>query len=52
MLGEDDRASYEAIEVAIREAHSYDEPEIIALPIPAGSPTTSHLAWIDDTVDP
>lgn len=44
------RAAYDAVEAAIREAHSYDEPEIIAIPIVAGSP--GYLAWIDENVDP
>jgi periplasmic divalent cation tolerance protein len=42
-------AAYEAVEAAIREVHSYDEPEIIATPILAGS--AGYLAWIDDNVD-
>jgi periplasmic divalent cation tolerance protein len=41
-------ASYGEIEAAIRELHSYDEPEIIATPIVAGSP--GYLAWIDANV--
>jgi periplasmic divalent cation tolerance protein len=42
------RAAYEAVEAAIREAHSYDEPEIIATPIIAGS--AGYLAWIEENV--
>jgi periplasmic divalent cation tolerance protein len=42
------RAAYEQVERAIREVHSYDEPEIIATPIVAGSP--GYLAWIDASV--
>src|SRR3954447_20948227 len=42
-------AAYEAVEAAIREVHSYDEPEIIATPIVAGS--AGYLAWIDRNVD-
>jgi periplasmic divalent cation tolerance protein len=41
--------AYEQVEAAIREVHSYDEPEIIATPIVAGS--AGYLAWIDDNVD-
>jgi len=41
--------AYEAVEAAIREAHSYDEPEIIATPIVAGS--AGYLAWIGENVD-
>jgi len=42
------RAAYEAVEASIREVHSYDEPEIIATPIAAGS--AGYLAWIDENV--
>jgi periplasmic divalent cation tolerance protein len=40
--------AYEQVEAAIREVHSYDEPEIIATPIVAGS--AGYLAWIDENV--
>jgi periplasmic divalent cation tolerance protein len=39
---------YPAIEQAIRELHSYDLPEIIALPIARGLP--DYLNWIDACV--
>lgn len=42
-------AAYPAVEAAIREAHSYEEPEIIATPVVAGSP--GYLAWIEESVD-
>lgn len=42
-------AAYDAVEAAIREVHSYDEPEIVATPIVAGSP--GYLAWIEENVD-
>jgi len=35
---------YDAVEAAIREVHSYNEPEILATPILAGS--RSYLEWI------
>jgi periplasmic divalent cation tolerance protein len=35
---------YDDVEKTIREAHSYDEPEIVALPIVNGS--RSYLDWI------
>jgi periplasmic divalent cation tolerance protein len=35
---------YEPVEAAIRQIHSYDEPEIIATPVVAGSP--GYLAWV------
>ncbi|HST70443.1 MAG TPA: divalent-cation tolerance protein CutA [Solirubrobacterales bacterium] len=41
-------AACEAVEAAIREVHSYDEPEIIATPIVAGS--AGYLAWIEENV--
>jgi periplasmic divalent cation tolerance protein len=47
-LAKTTRAAYEAVEAAIREVHSYDEPEIIATPIVAGS--AGYLAWIDANV--
>jgi periplasmic divalent cation tolerance protein len=40
---------YDGIEAAIRRVHSYDEPEIIAIPILAASP--GYLAWISENVD-
>lgn len=42
-------AAYPQVEAAIRGMHSYEEPEIIATPIVAGSP--GYLAWIDDNVE-
>lgn len=39
---------YEQVEAAIRELHSYEEPEIVATPILAGSP--GYLAWIEESV--
>lgn len=35
---------YSAVEQHVLEMHSYDVPEIIALPIERGSP--NYLAWI------
>ena len=35
---------YERVEQALRESHPYDEPEILALPVLAGS--KSYLQWI------
>lgn len=39
---------YPAVEAAIRSLHPYDEPEIVALPIVAGS--TGYLGWIEAEV--
>ena len=47
-LAKTTRAAYAAVEGAIREVHSYDEPEIIATPIVAGS--AGYLAWIENEV--
>jgi len=41
---------YAAVEAAIRELHSYDEPEIVATPVAAGS--TGYLAWISASLGP
>lgn len=41
-------ALYKKLEVLIQENHSYDVPEIIALPIIAGS--KSYLEWINSSV--
>lgn len=38
------------LEAAIRELHSYEEPEIVALPIVAGS--QGYLAWLSENVEP
>jgi periplasmic divalent cation tolerance protein len=37
---------YTAVEAAIRELHSYEVPEIIAMPITAGS--DGYLTWLRD----
>ena len=39
---------YAEVEAAIRELHSYDEPEIIATPIVSGS--AGYLRWIDESI--
>jgi periplasmic divalent cation tolerance protein len=44
------RDLYLTVEKAIRELHSYEQPEIIAVPIVAGS--EGYLAWISDAVKP
>ena len=36
---------YEQLEAAIREVHPYDVPEILAVPVVAGS--EDYLAWLD-----
>jgi periplasmic divalent cation tolerance protein len=39
---------YDELEAAIRELHPYDEPEIVATPIVAGS--KGYLDWLRDNV--
>jgi periplasmic divalent cation tolerance protein len=41
---------YDELAVFLTERHSYDEPEIIALPILAGSP--AYLTWLRDETRP
>ena len=41
--------SYSALETAIWEAHPYDIPEIIAVPIVAGLP--AYLQWVQSETD-
>jgi periplasmic divalent cation tolerance protein len=41
-------ALYPEVEEAIRAAHSYDEPEIIATPVVAGS--RGYLDWVSENV--
>jgi len=41
-------ASFEKIQVAVRELHAYEVPEIIQIPITNGLP--EYLKWIDDCV--
>jgi periplasmic divalent cation tolerance protein len=43
------RAAYDQVEQAIRQLHPYDEPEIIAVPIVAGS--AGYLAWLEQQVE-
>ena len=38
------RVKYASVEAAIRATHSYEVPEIVAVPIDAGS--ASYLAWL------
>jgi len=47
-LAKSEAARYPEVEEAIREAHSYEEPEIVAIPILGGS--AGYLAWISESV--
>lgn len=40
---------YDEVEAAIRKLHSYDEPEILAIPVLRGS--AGYLAWVSENVD-
>ncbi|HWB68977.1 MAG TPA: divalent-cation tolerance protein CutA [Solirubrobacterales bacterium] len=42
-------ALYPRVEAAIRELHSYEEPEIVALGILAGS--AGYLRWVEESVE-
>jgi periplasmic divalent cation tolerance protein len=47
-LAKTEASRYPELEAAIRELHSYDEPEIAATPIVAGS--QGYLAWIGESL--
>jgi len=44
------RARLAALEAAVKRLHSYDTPEIIAVPVAQGS--RRYLAWLDESVRP
>jgi periplasmic divalent cation tolerance protein len=43
-------SKYPELEAAIRELHSYEEPEILATPVIAGS--KGYLEWIGESLSP
>jgi periplasmic divalent cation tolerance protein len=47
-LAKTEAGRYPGVEAAIRELHSYDEPEIVATPIVAGS--AGYLDWLGRSV--
>jgi periplasmic divalent cation tolerance protein len=47
-LAKTEAARYPEVEAAIRDVHSYEEPEIVATPIVAGS--QGYLGWISAEV--
>jgi periplasmic divalent cation tolerance protein len=49
-LAKTEERLYPAVEAAIRAAHAYEEPEILAIPVLAGS--RGYLAWVAETVRP
>jgi periplasmic divalent cation tolerance protein len=42
-------AKFAALETAVRALHSYETPEIVAVPLTAGSP--AYLAWLSASVN-
>ena len=48
MIIKSSRARFRALEEAVKRLHSYEIPEIVALPIDRGSP--DYLAWLTDSV--
>ncbi len=49
-LAKTEASRYPQLEATIRELHSYDEPEIVATAIAAGS--AGYLAWLGESVRP
>ncbi len=49
-LAKTEVSRYAEVESAIRELHSYDEPEIVATPIVAGS--AGYLSWLSESLEP
>jgi periplasmic divalent cation tolerance protein len=47
-LAKTEAGLYDAVEEAIRRVHSYEEPEILAIPVLAGS--KGYLDWVSDNV--
>jgi periplasmic divalent cation tolerance protein len=48
-LAKTEASRYPELEAAIRELHSYEEPEIVATPIVAGS--AGYLDWLTQNLD-
>lgn len=44
------RGRVDELEARVRELHPYDEPEVVALPVEAGS--RSYLEWVASSVQP
>jgi periplasmic divalent cation tolerance protein len=47
-LAKTETGRYEQVEAAIRELHSYEEPEILAIPVLRGS--AGYLGWVSENV--
>jgi periplasmic divalent cation tolerance protein len=48
LLAKTEAALYPEVEAAIRAVHSYEEPEILAIPVLAGS--EGYLTWVSESV--
>jgi periplasmic divalent cation tolerance protein len=49
LVAKSTRAKFDDLEAAVRAIHSYETPEIIALPIVAGS--QSYLSWLSNCLE-
>jgi periplasmic divalent cation tolerance protein len=49
LLAKTEAGLYPQVEMAIRDLHSYEEPEILAIPVLAGS--KGYLDWVSANVD-
>jgi periplasmic divalent cation tolerance protein len=47
-LAKTEAGLYDRVEAAIREIHAYEEPEVLAIPVLAGS--RGYLAWVSESV--
>lgn len=50
LIAKTERSKFEEFEREVRALHSYDTPEIVALPITAGS--APYLKWLSASLDP
>ena len=50
LIAKTERSRFEEVEREVRALHSYETPEIIALPITAGS--APYLKWLSASLDP
>jgi periplasmic divalent cation tolerance protein len=50
LLAKTTRAKFDDLESEVRALHSYDTPEIIAVPVITGS--APYLDWLNETTDP
>ena len=49
ILAKTEAGLYPQVEAAIRALHSYEEPEILAIPVLTGS--RGYLSWVSENVD-